>query len=178
MCLISIIAARSQNNVIGNNNQLPWHLPSDLKHFRSLTQNSLVIMGRKTYESIGKPLPNRHNVVISSQKDFNAPTGVVVCHGAGEAIKASRVICLEQRIENIWIIGGAGIYQQFIKRADKMILTTIDKQCQGDTLFPLFKPELWELKQTTTHVDQQGYMLENPLELGLQYKIEEYERMF
>jgi len=178
MCIISIIAAKSQNNVIGNNNQLPWYLPSDLKQFKQLTQNSVVIMGRKTYESIGKPLPNRLNVVISSQKDLNVAEGVVVVASPVEAIKASRVMCLEKGIENVWIIGGAGIYQQFIKRADKMIITTISKDCNGDTMFPLFKRELWELKQCTTHRDESGYLLEKPEELGLDYTIEEYERIF
>lgn len=178
MCLISIIAARSQNNVIGNNNQLPWHLPSDLKHFRSLTQNSVVIMGRKTYESIGKPLPNRLNVVVSSQKDLKVAEGVHVFGDTNEALKASRVMCLNHKIENIWIIGGAAIYQQFIKRADRMVLTTIDRECSGDTYFTNFKHELWKLDKVTKHIDSEGYMLENPSELGLQYKIEEYERMF
>lgn len=177
MCLISIIAAKSHNGVIGNNNTLPWRLPSDLQNFRKLTQNSIVIMGRKTYESIGKPLPNRLNVVISSQNNFNAPEGVIVSSGPNEAIKASRLLCLEHKIENIWIIGGAGIYQQFIKRADRMILTTINKECIGDTLFPAFKSELWELKQSTKHLDPKGYLIENPTELGLEYTIEEYERI-
>lgn len=178
MCLISIISAKSCNNIIGNDNALPWYLPSDLKHFKTLTQGSVVIMGRKTYESIGKPLPNRLNVVISSQNNFNAPEGVIVSSGPNEAIKTSRLLCLEHKIENIWIIGGAGIYQQFIKRADRMILTTINKECIGDTFFPTFKPELWELRKATKHHDSQGYLLEKPEELGLDYTIEEYERIF
>lgn len=178
MCLISIIAARSHNGVIGNNNTLPWYLPSDLKHFRSITKNSIVIMGRKTYESIGKPLPNRLNVVISSQNNLNTPEGVIVTASPVEAIKASRVMCIKQGIENIWIIGGAGIYQQFIKRADRMFITVIDKTCEGDTFFPQFKRELWELKEANKYSDPQGYLLEKPEELGLDYTIEEYERIF
>lgn len=178
MCLTTIIAARSQNNIIGNNNQLPWKLPSDLKNFRKLTQNSVVIMGRKTYESIGKPLPNRFNVVISSQKDFSVSTDITISHSPNEALKASRLLCLKHDIKNIWIIGGAGIYQQLLKRADKMILTNIQKECQGDTFFPCFKSELWELKQSTQHNDSAGYLIEKPNELGLDYTIEEYERIF
>jgi dihydrofolate reductase len=178
MCLISIISAKSCNNIIGNDNALPWYLPSDLKHFKTLTQGSVVIMGRKTYESIGKPLPNRLNVVISSQNNLKVPEGVIISSGPNEAIKASRLLCLERGIKDIWIIGGAGIYQQFLKRADRMILTTINKECIGDTVFPHFKSELWELKQSTKHIDPQGYLLENPTELGLEYTIEEYERMF
>ena len=178
MCTISIIAARSNNNVIGNNNNLPWHLPSDLQHFRKSTQHSVVIMGRKTYESIGKPLPNRLNVIITSQNDLNVPSSVTVTRSPVEALKASRVLCLENKIENIWVIGGTTIYQHFIKRADKMLLTTLDKECQGNIVFPLFKQELWELKSITHHSDSQGYMLDNPQSLGLNYKIEEYERLF
>ena len=178
MCTISIIAAQAKNGVIGNNNTLPWHLPSDLKHFRTLTQGSVVVMGRKTYESIGKPLPSRLNVVLSYQKDLNVPTGVTVCSGANEAIKASRLLCMEHNMHNIWIIGGAGIYQQFLKRADKMFLTVIDKDCGGDTLFPQFKRELWDLKEANKYSDPQGYLLEKPEELGLDYTIEEYERIF
>lgn len=178
MCTVTIIAARSKNNTIGNNNQLPWKLPSDLKHFKKLTENSVVVMGRKTYESIGKPLPKRLNVVISTKKDLYLPNDVVLATNPQEALKASRVLCLQHKIENIWIIGGAGVYQQFIKRADKMILTTIDKECGGDTLFPMFKPELWELISSTKHTDPQGYLLEKPDQVGVDYTIEEYERMF
>lgn len=177
MCTISIIAAKSRNGIIGSNNTLPWHLPSDLKHFKTLTQHSVVVMGRKTYESIGKPLPNRYNVIISSQNDLKVPEGVIISSGPNEAIKASRLLCLERGIKDIWIIGGAGIYQQFIKRADRMVLTVIDKDCVGDTFFPQFKRELWELKETSKHTDPSGYLFENPEKLGLDYTIEEYERM-
>lgn len=135
-------------------------------------------MGRRTYESIGKPLPNRLNVVLSYQKDLNVPEGVTVCSGTNEAIKASRLLCIKHNMNNIWIIGGAGIYQQFIKRADRMFLTVIDKDCEGDTFFPPFKRELWELKEANKYSDPQGYLLEKPEELGLDYTIEEYERIF
>jgi dihydrofolate reductase len=177
MCTISIIAAVSQNNVIGNNNTLPWKLPSDMKHFRNLTQNSVVVMGRKTYESIGKPLPNRLNVVLSSQKDLCLPSDVTVVHSPTEALKASRLLCLKHNVSNVWIIGGAGVYQQFIKRADRMVLTVLDKPCVGDTFFPQFKPNLWELKQSAQHTDSVGYTLDQPETLGLSYTINEYERI-
>ena len=177
MCLISIIAAKTNNNVIGNGNSLPWKLPSDLKNFRKLTENSIVLMGRKTYESIGKPLPNRLNIVISSQNNLNVPKDVMVCASPTEALKAARVLCLQNNIDNIWIIGGSEIYKQFIKRADRMFLTIIDKEYDGDTFFPSFKKELWELKNVTKHVDIEGYMLDNPTSKGLNYTIEEYERI-
>lgn len=178
MCTTSIIVARSKNGVIGNNNALPWKLPSDLKRFRTLTQGCVVVMGRKTYQSIGKPLPNRLNVVISSQNDLCVPSEVTVAHSPAEALKASRLLCLEHKLNDIWIIGGAGIYQQFIKRADRMFITVVDKYCDGDIFFPQFRRELWELKETSKHSDPQGYLLDKPEELGLDYTIEEYERIF
>jgi dihydrofolate reductase len=177
MCNISIIAARSINNVIGNNNQLPWYLPSDLKHFKTLTENSVVVMGRKTYESIGKPLPSRINVVISSQNNLNLPSSVVVCCGPNEAIKASRIMCIQQNIQNVWIIGGAGIYQQFIKRADKMVLTTLNKQVQGDVLFPNFKPTCWQQVNQQNVFDAKGYIVGDEENKGIDYTIQEYERI-
>ena len=110
--------------------------------------------------------------------NLNLPQDVIHCKSPNEALKRSRVLCLEHKIENIWIIGGAAIYQQFIKRADRMFLTTIDKECEGDTYFPSFKSELWQLKNVTEYNDPEGYMLDNPNQLGLNYKIEEYEREF
>lgn len=178
MYTISIIVAQSKNGVIGHNNTLPWKLPSDLKNFRKLTQNSVVVMGRKTYESIGKPLPNRLNIVISTQNNLCVPSDVTVVHSPVEALKASRLLCMKHNIHNIWIIGGAGIYQQFIKRADKMVLTVIGEDCTGDIFFPQFKRELWELKEANKYSDPQGYLLEKPEKLGLDYTIEEYERIF
>jgi dihydrofolate reductase len=178
MCKITIIAAVSKNDIIGNGNAIPWKLPTDLQNFRRLTNGGVVVMGRKTYESIGKPLPNRHNVVISSNSALPLPEGVTLCLDAKAALKASRVLCMTHNIQDIWIIGGAGIYQQFLKRADKMFLTVIDKDCGGDTLFPQFKRELWELKEANKYSDPQGYLLEKPEELGLDYTIEEYERIF
>lgn len=178
MTKISIIAAKSKNNVIGSNNQLPWRLPSDLKNFKTLTENNIVVMGRKTYESIGKPLPNRYNVIISSQNNLNLPTEVLVLNSPTEALKATKSMAIKQNIKNIYVIGGAGIYQQFINEVDKIILTTIDKECEGDTFFPYFKKQLWELKHSTQCFDKSGYMLDNPHNLGLTYTIEEYERIF
>ena len=177
MCLITIIAARSQNNVIGNGNLLPWRLPSDLKQFRSLTQNSVIIMGRKTYESIGKPLPNRQNIVISSNNAIKYPEGVIVCTSPKEALKTARVVCLDNKIPEIFVIGGATIYQAFIKRADRMILTTLDCELEGDTFFPQWKEVFWEIEKTTECYDPEGYLLDKPENKGIRYTIEEYERV-
>ena len=177
MCTINIIAAKSLNGVIGKNNQLPWHLPSDLKHFRNLTQGKIVIMGRKTYESIGKPLPNRRNIVISSNRALKLPEGVTVCQDPQEALKAARVLAMTHDIDEAFVIGGTSVYQSFVKRSDKMYLTVIQRECIGDTVFPFFKPVFWSKEKVTEHYDSDGYMLDNPNDKGLQYVIEEYERI-
>jgi dihydrofolate reductase len=175
MCIIGIIGARSINGVIGNNNSLPWHLPSDLQHFRNLTTNKIIIMGRKTYESIGKPLPNRTNIVISSNSGFVPPDGVIVAPDPKEALRTARKIGGEH--SEAWVIGGTSIYQAFIKRADKMILTTIQTEVKGDAVFPTWKDVFWKLNKTTNHYDPKGYILENQNIKGLEYTIEEYERV-
>ena len=175
MCIISIIAAKSLNGVIGNNNALPWHLPSDLQHFRKLTSNKIILMGRKTYESIGKPLPNRTNIVISSNSAFKPVEGVVVAPDPKEALRMARKIGGEHG--EIWIIGGTTIYQAFIKRADRMFLTVIQQEVKGDAIFPVWKDVFWNLNKTTNHYDSQGYILDNPSVKGLNYTIEEYERV-
>jgi len=177
MCQITIIAARSRNGVIGQNNNLPWRLPSDLQNFRSITQGNVVLMGRKTYESIGKPLPNRFNIVISSNSATKYPEGVIVCSDPKQALKAARVVCLDNKIPEIFVIGGATIYQAFMKRADRMILTTLECEVEGDTYFPQWKEVFWEIEKTTECYDPEGYLLDKPENKGIRYTIEEYERV-
>lgn len=127
--MISLICAASQNGVIGVNDRLPWRLPADLKRFKSLTMNHPVLMGRKTYESIGKPLAGRTNVVITRQKDFKAP-GCRVASSLQEAIQ----LCPNQ--EEVFVIGGASIYNEALPLADRIYLTRIHQDFQGDT--PMF----------------------------------------
>jgi dihydrofolate reductase len=159
-------------------NTLPWKLPSDLRSFKTLTQNNVVIMGRKTYESIGnKPLPHRHNVVISSNSATEYPEGVILCPDPKEAIKASRMLCMTHNVSDIFVIGGSTIYQAFMKRADRMILTTLEDKVEGDIFFPQWKDVFWEVKKTTDCYDPEGYILNKPETKGLRYKIEEYERI-
>lgn len=120
----SIIVAKSSNNIIGLNNDLPWHIPEDLKHFRELTtqKNSAVVMGRKTYESIGKKLPNRKNIVITS-KELKE---VTCC----KTIKESIVLCESLNIENLFFIGGKSIYEEAINFCDEMFITLINASIQ------------------------------------------------
>ena len=137
--MISIIAAVSKNGVIGVDNKLPWDLPEDLKRFKELTTGNVVIMGRKTYESIGKPLPNRINIVITRNKDFFVP-GVITTNSLESALlKAGGD-------KHIFIIGGGEIYKQSIGFADKLYITEVDMEVEGDTKFPTISNE-WSVTE-------------------------------
>lgn len=135
--IISLIAAMDRNRLIGCDNGLPWHLPDDFKHFKAITMGKPVIMGRKTFESIGKPLPGRKNIVLS-RTGFEA-SGIIIVpdidHALAEASDADEVM----------IIGGANLYQQMIDRADRMYLTHVDGQFAGDAWFPEFSLDDWEI---------------------------------
>ncbi|MBB1293200.1 MULTISPECIES: type 3 dihydrofolate reductase [unclassified Pseudoalteromonas] len=126
---ISMIAAMAKNRVIGQDNDMPWHLPADLQHFKAVTMNKPVIMGRKTFESIGRPLPGRRNIVISRNTDYTA-VGVDVVTSPEAAIS---LLC---ESDEVMVIGGGNIYQQFLKSADTLYLTFIDLDVVGDTQFP------------------------------------------
>ena len=135
---ISIIAALAKNRVIGKNNKLPWNLPADLKHFKKLTLGKPIIMGQKTFESIGRPLPGRANIILSLDENFK-PQGCIVAQSIEEALKI-----LEHEKE-IMIAGGASVYKQFLPLANKMYLTLIDANFEGDAYFPEFNWEDWEV---------------------------------
>lgn len=132
----------AKNNVIGKDGDLPWKLSSDLKHFANLTKGHTVIMGRKTYESIfkrlGHGLPERKNVIITSQADFEAPD----CFIASSINEATKKIPPE---EEVFIIGGGKIYEQFLPIADKLYITEVLADIKGDTFFPIYKGEDWKL---------------------------------
>lgn len=177
MCLIGMIAARSKNNVIGNNNQLPWHLPADLRSFKTITSDKIVIMGRKTYESIGKPLPSRVNIVITGNSSLEFPSEVIVALDPKEAVKKARMASKEKSIDEAWVIGGSTIYKAFIKRADKMILTTLDNSVEGDIMFPTWRDDCWKKIKEQVYFDPKGYIAGLEENKGIQYIIEEYERV-
>ena len=141
---LSIIAALSSNNVIGRNNQLPWHLGSDLKRFKALTTGHHLIMGRRTFESVGKPLPGRVNVVITSASAFTAP-GVTVVHSLEEGIR----LAVDAGDAEPFIAGGAVVFEQAIHRADRMYLTRVHAEIEGDTFFPDFDDVTeWQLSDS------------------------------
>ena len=126
----------AENRVIGVDNTLPWRLPADLKHFRRLTTGHHVIMGRRNYESIGKPLPERTNIVVTRNRDYRAP-GCVIAHSLEEALEHA------QTDPEIFVIGGAEIYHQAFARADRLYLTLVHASVTGDTYFPEFAADRW-----------------------------------
>ena len=133
------------NREIGIDNQLPWHLPKDLKHFKEITSGHPIIMGRKTYESIGKPLPNRTNIVISRKKDW-FEEGILIVGSIKEAIKFGQKID-----EDIFIIGGGNIFEQTMDIADKLEVTEIKTNIEADTFFPKIDPKIWTKTDEICH---------------------------
>ncbi|NBJ69965.1 MULTISPECIES: dihydrofolate reductase [Clostridia] len=138
--MISLLVAMDKNRVIGLNNNLPWHLPKDLRFFKETTMNHPVIMGRKTFESIGKPLPHRRNVVLT-KKGGDFPKEVEVIHDLQTLLQWNQ----DQPGEEYFVIGGAHVFEQILGEADRMYITWIDHSFTGDTYFPAFSKEDWQL---------------------------------
>ncbi len=143
--MIHIIVAASENNAIGKDNKLLWHLPNDLKYFKSVTTGHPIIMGRKTFESIGKPLPNRLNIVIS-RNPYESGENLVYSNSLQEAIKVAL-----QKDEEIFIIGGGEIYKQALPLAHKIHFTKVHTVIDGDTFFPELNQNEWETESSVFH---------------------------
>jgi len=135
--IISIIVAIGNNRVIGIKNALPWNLPADMEHFRQKTRGKPVIMGQKTFESIGKPLPGRTNIIITLDKNYKVP-GCLVVHSLEESLKTAK------EFEEVMIIGGASIYKQFLSLANRMYLTLVHGDFNGDFYFPEWDYNEWQ----------------------------------
>jgi dihydrofolate reductase len=131
---ISLIVARADNGVIGVDNQLPWHLPCDLKYFKQVTMGKPVVMGRKTFESIGRPLPGRTNVVITRNSDWSAP-GVRVVGSLADALKLATAQADLDGADEVMIIGGATLYREAIEQVDRMYVTQVHASPDGDAFF-------------------------------------------
>jgi dihydrofolate reductase len=147
---LSLIVAAAKNGVIGRNNQLPWHLPQDLKYFKSVTIGKPIIMGRKTFESIGKPLPGRTNIVVSRQQEWRFE-GVLVADNVARAIEMAGQLSDEKNhtIDEIMVIGGAEIYRHALPLANKIYLTRINDDVQGDAYFSELPSDEWKLLSET-----------------------------
>ena len=143
--MITLIVAMGKNREIGKENQLLWHLPKDLKRFKELTSGHPIIMGRKTYESIGKPLPNRTNIVISRKNDW-FEEGILIVGSIKEAVKFAKKID-----EEVFVLGGGNIYEQTIDLADKLEVTLVDAVLDADTFFPKINEKIWQKTNEERH---------------------------
>ena len=141
---ISIIVAMATNRVIGHENRLPWHLPADLQHFKRITMGKPILMGRKTWESIGRPLPGRTNIVITRDVSYSAD-GCVVVHSLDAALEAAR------DNDEIMVIGGAEFYRQVLPRASTLYLTLVDGEFEGDAFFPEIDENEWLEVERSDH---------------------------
>ncbi len=139
----SMIVAMAENRVIGVNNKLPWYLPNDLKYFKQVTLGKPIIMGRKTFESIGKPLPGRTNIVITRNSSWQAE-GVKVCNSLDQSYKLAEAICEIDGQNELMIIGGDQIYQSSLSEVDRIYLTQVHASVAGDAWFPEVDWSLWE----------------------------------
>jgi dihydrofolate reductase len=137
---ISLIAAKAQNNVIGKENDMVWRLPADFRRFKNLTTGNYILMGRKTYESLGKPLPNRTHLVITRNQNFEVPEG----HYVFETVEKAFIFCNKIGVEKLYIIGGGEIYSQTIGLADELIITEVEAEPEGDTHFPEINESIWK----------------------------------
>lgn len=151
---VCLVVAAAKNNVIGVNNELPWHLPKDLQYFKKLTLSKPIIMGRKTFDSIGRPLPGRENIVITRQQQW-AHDGVRVVHDLDAAIALARELSPDA---DVMIIGGAEIYRQALPVADKVFLTRVDAVLDGDAFFPALDSTQWR----ETSCEEHGACERNP----------------
>ncbi|MCB0820633.1 MAG: dihydrofolate reductase [Bacteroidetes bacterium] len=142
--MISIIVATSKNNVIGHNNQMPWHLPADLKYFKLITNGKPIIMGRNTYESIGRVLPNRKNIIITSRSNYTIP-GAVVCPDLESALKEAG------NVPEIMIVGGENVYKQILPRVGRIYRTLVNIEAEGDRFFPEIETNLWQRQLSLEH---------------------------
>lgn len=141
---LSFVVAMAQNRVIGRDNRLPWHLPADLRHFKRITLGKPVLMGRKTYESIGRPLPGRTNIVITRNTRYSAP-GCRAVHSITEALDAA------DPAGEVMVIGGASLFEQILGRAERIYLTLVHADAQGDVRFPEIDPGEWQEVQREDH---------------------------
>ncbi|WLT09813.1 dihydrofolate reductase [Bartonella apihabitans] len=147
MTTLSLIVAVAENGVIGRDGAMPWRLSTDLKRFKSLTLGHPVIMGRKTWDSLGKPLPEKANIVITRDKAFSGE-GAIVAHSLSEARQIAEEEAIKAKTDEIFVIGGGAIFKEALPFADLMYVTEILSPVEGDTFFPSFDPENWRALST------------------------------
>jgi dihydrofolate reductase len=154
---LALIAAVAKNGCIGINNTLPWHLPDDLKHFKAITLGKAIIMGRSTFDSLGRPLPQRCNIVITRNRDFQAPEDVRIVHSLEEAVTVANAVARENNQDEILVIGGAQIYAEALPLAQRLYLTEVEASVSGDAFFPDWEREEWrEISSETRQREGDG----------------------
>ncbi|MDQ8036321.1 MAG: dihydrofolate reductase [Pedobacter sp.] len=164
---LALIAAVAENGCIGVDNKLPWYLPEDLKYFKAVTSGKAIIMGRTTFDSLGRPLPNRTNIVITRNAAFTAPEGVRVVNSLDEAIAVAEAVAHINGDEEIVVIGGAQIYGQALSKTDRLYLTEVKKTVEGDAFFPAWDKSGWQEVARQDHHYEPG---------ALDYSFVVYER--
>ena len=147
------IAAAAENNALGKDNQLLWHLPDDFKHFKDITSGHYIIMGRKTFESFPKPLPNRTHVIITRNKEYKAD-GCIVVNSIEQAIEATPVD------EDVFVVGGAEIYLQALKLTDKIELTRVHQNFEADAFFPELNENDWQMIKSQYHPKDEKHVID------------------
>tara|TARA_B100001769_G_scaffold35797_1_gene23876 strand:- start:283 stop:789 length:507 start_codon:yes stop_codon:yes gene_type:complete len=167
MKIISHVVALSNNNVIGVDNDLPWNLKRDLLHFKEYTTNKIIIMGRKTYESIGRPLPNRINYVVS--RTIDKIEGAFVFDSIDGAICDAKAYCVEENLEEIVIIGGGFLFRDTISITNKLVLTKVDCEIDGDVFYPEIDLTDW------TEIDSKSFMKDSDNDFN--FTVSTYDRV-
>jgi dihydrofolate reductase len=144
---ISMIAAVAENGVIGAGQAIPWRIPSDFAYFKAMTMGKPLIMGRKQFETVGKPLPGRTNILVTRQKGYQ-PAGVTVVDTIDEALARAEEVAARDGVDEIMIIGGGELYGQLMERADRLYISHVDLRPEGDVRFPAISPEKWVVIDT------------------------------
>ena len=147
---ITLVAAIASNNVIGKENSLPWNIPEDLKRFKQMTSGHTILMGRKTFDSIGRPLPNRQNIVMTKDKNFEQE-GIKVVNDFDEALEL-----IKESNEDVFVIGGSKIYELFEPVANSLAITRILKDFEGDAFFPNINWDLWQIEKEENFFDEKS----------------------
>lgn len=153
--IVTFVVAVAENGVIGRRGQLPWRMPTDLRHFRKHTLGRPVVMGRKTYDSLGKPLEGRDNIVVTRQPDFAAP-GIHVVASVEDALALARTLGERRGAEEIAVIGGAEIFRAALPYADRIYLTVVKGRPEGDTILAPFDPDVWRETARETMIQGAG----------------------
>ncbi|WP_181304148.1 dihydrofolate reductase [Rufibacter sp. XAAS-G3-1] len=150
--MIALVVAIAENRVIGKDNQLIWHLPKDLQHFKKLTLGHPVVMGRKTFEAIGKPLPGRTSIIVTHQQNYSAPEGCIVTSSLEKALEYG--LALD---EHVMVVGGGEIYRQALPLAEVVYLTLVHESFEGDVLFPDLEADAWEVTDQEEHLPDEKH---------------------